>query len=174
MDSSSPLTTHLLSTILPPDYVDFIHDNFLHSQAPFQTFKRQALAQAQQGLEFLYPIVQPFIDRLLILMADNQGLVGLAVAVAVITAVLVVLNWVRRFAMWCAWMSMRIVMLTVLVAVGAYVWERGVFETSRALVVGGGKFMGYLSVLKNVWLDEYNRYEEQQAMGSARAGGPAR
>lgn len=156
--------------MLPPEAVEYIRTNFLSPHAPFQTYKRAALVYAQRGFDALYPLAQPIIDKLLVVMAENQGFVGLAVAVAVVTVMLMVLNWIRRLAMWCAWASVRVVMMSIAVAVGAYVWERGLFDTAQSLFVLGGKVMGYLAVLKNVWLDEYSKYEEQQTMSGTRGG----
>lgn len=65
---------------------------------------------------------------------------------------------------------MRVAMWGILVALAAWVWERGVWESVRDVVILGGKVGGYMAVLKEVWLSEYNKYEAQQGMGNKRSG----
>ncbi|KAF7559156.1 hypothetical protein G7046_g4992 [Stylonectria norvegica] len=163
MDAAS-LTTSLLAALLPPDLVDYIHTHLLHPHAPLQVFKRQAVLQSQRLLNAAYPIVRPLLDRLLALMADNQGVVGVAVSLAVLAVVVVVLNWVRRLLLWWTRLTMRVAFWAVVLAVAAWVWERGVFESLRDVTVVGSKVVGYLAVLKDVWVNEYHRYEAQQEM----------
>ncbi|KAF4983494.1 hypothetical protein FZEAL_1117 [Fusarium zealandicum] len=62
---------------------------------------------------------------------------------------------------------MRIATWAVLFALAAWIWERGVFESARDMAVAGGKVVGYLAVIKDVWLEEYNRYEAQQGVAGS-------
>ena len=49
-------------------------------------------------------------------------------------------------------------------------YQRGLYETTRDLVVIGGKIGGYLAVLKDVWMAEYERYSEAQNVGGPGVG----
>lgn len=166
MDSPS-LTTHLLSAFLPPELVDSIHTHLLHPHAPLQVLKRNAIIQAQRLFNAAYPVLQPLFERLLNVMAENQGLVGVIASLLVLATVLVVLNWIRRLLLWWTRLTLRIASWAAFVAVAAWVWDRGVFESARDVAVVGGKIVGYLALLKDVWVDEYNRYEAQQGMAGA-------
>lgn len=168
------LTTHFLKAFLPPDLVDYIDVNVLHPQGPVQAWKREAVTQAQRGFDTAYPLVQPLLDRLLRAMAENQGLVGIAVVLTVITVVLVVLNWIRRLMLWCTRLTLRVAFWGLLALVVSWAWERGPLQSMQDAVVVGSKIVGYLAALKNVWLSEYDRYEGQQNMAGARGRGSGR
>ncbi|KAH7170832.1 hypothetical protein EDB81DRAFT_181106 [Dactylonectria macrodidyma] len=168
MDSSSPsLTLHLLSAFLPADLVATINNHILDPSSPVQVLQRGAVAQLQHLLSAAYPVLQPLFERLLDAMAENQGLVGVIASLLVLATVLVVLNWIRRLLMWWTRLALRVASWAALVAIAAWVWDRGVFESARDVAVGGGKIVGYLAFLKDVWVDEYNRYEAQQGMAGA-------
>ncbi|KAK7426407.1 hypothetical protein QQZ08_007162 [Neonectria magnoliae] len=166
MESPS-LTTHLLSAFLPADLVDSIHTHVLHPHAPLQVLKRNAIIQAQRAFNAAWPLVQPLFERLLDAMAENQGLVGVIASLLVLATVLVVLNWIRRLLLWWTRLTLRIVSWAAVIAAAAWIWDRGVFTSARDVAVVGGKIVGYLALLKDVWVDEYNRYEAQQGMGGA-------
>ncbi|KAM5355757.1 hypothetical protein ACJ41O_002403 [Fusarium nematophilum] len=167
MDSPK-LATNLLSALLPPELVDSIHKHILHPRAPIQILARNVLAQVRHVLDTAAPLIEPLADRLLAAMADNQGLVGVVASLVVLATVLIVLNWIRRLLMWWTRLAMRIAMWAIVIALAAWIWERGVFESARDMAVVGGKVAGYLAVIKDVWLEEYNRYEAQQGMAGSR------
>ncbi|KFA75973.1 hypothetical protein S40288_05646 [Stachybotrys chartarum IBT 40288] len=172
MDSSMILPA--LQSLLPPEIVDAIETHVLHPRAPVQVLLGHVSQELQRALALLLPLVQPLVDRALALMAESQGLVGLVVSVLVVTVVFAVLSWVHRIVMFWTRVAMRLVFWTLLVAVGAWIWQRGVFESARDAVVVGGKIVGYMAVIKDVWVREYNRYEAQQTMAGRRGRGGSR
>lgn len=89
-------------------------------------------------------------------------------SLVVLATVVIILNWIRRLLMWWTRMAMRIATWAFLLALAAWIWERGVFESARDMAVMGGKIVGYLAVIKDVWLQEYDRYEAQQGMAGTR------
>lgn len=103
-------------------------------------------------------------------MAENQGVVGSAIGLLLLALAVIVLNWIRRIMLWWTRLTMRIATWAAVIALAAWVYERGVFESVKDVVVVGSKVGGYLAVLKEVWLDEYNKYEAQQGMGGRSAG----
>ena len=168
--ADASLINHLLRAFLPPDLVDTIDTHVLHPNSPLQTVKRQVVLQAQRALSALYPIIQPLLDKALILMAENQGVVGTAVTVFLLVLIVMVLNWIRRIVLWWTRFTFKIAIWGMMVALAAWVYERGVWESVRDVVVLGSKVGGYMAVLKKVWLDEYNKYEAQQGMRGKSSG----
>ncbi|RSL67437.1 hypothetical protein CEP54_003225 [Fusarium duplospermum] len=167
-DMESPtLTTSLLSALLPPDLVDSINKHVLHPRAPVQILLRHVLVQAQNLLDTAAPIIEPLFDRLMTAMAENQGLVGVIASLLVLATFLIILNWIRRLLMWWTRLAMRVATWAILFAIAAWVWERGVFESAKDMAIAGGKVAGYLAVIKDVWLEEYNKYEAQQGMAGS-------
>lgn len=159
------IVKQLLASFLPPNVVALIDTHILGPRSPLQIFKRQALAQARLGASSLIPLVQPVADRGMAVLAEHQGALDLLLPLATIVATLVVLNWIRRLVLWWTRLAMRAVLWAAVVALAAWVWNRGVLVSARDAAVVGAKVVGYMAVLKNVWLDEYKRYEGQQASG---------
>lgn len=168
------LTEHLLSALLPADFVDSIRAHVLHPRAPPQVLGRAFLAHAQNLLSAAYPVVQPLLERLLAAMAENQGLVGVMASLLVLGLLLVVLNWMRRLLLWWTRLTLRVFTYCAVAVFGFWVYDRGLLVSARDVAVVGGKVVGYLAVLRDVWVDEYNRYEAQQGMAGGRNGSPAR
>ncbi|RGP74356.1 hypothetical protein FLONG3_6135 [Fusarium longipes] len=168
---SSNMATHLLTALLPPELAESVQKHILHPRSPVQIVARNVLAQAQNVLDTVAPVLEPIFDRVMILLAENQGLVGVIASLLVLATVVIILNWIRRLLMWWTRMAMRIVTWAFMFALAAWIWERGVFESAKDMTVIGAKIVGYLTVIKDIWLQEYDRYEAQQGMAGTR--GPA-
>lgn len=165
MDAS--LTSRLLTELLPPDLAVSVRTHLLNPRAPFQIYKQALLTQINNTISSLMPYLQPIIDKLFAIIVENQGVTGFVVLLCLMTAVVVVLNWIRRLILWWTRLVMRMVFWSAVVVVLAWVWNRGVMESVKDGVVVGSKVMGYLAVLKDFWLQEYERYE---ARGEGRTG----
>ncbi|RGP61227.1 hypothetical protein FSPOR_10212 [Fusarium sporotrichioides] len=168
---SPNMATHLLTALLPPELAETVQKHILHPRSPVQIVARNVLVQVQKVIDTVTPILEPILDRVLILLAENQGLVGVIASLLVLATVVIILNWIRRLLMWWTRMAMRIVTWAFMFALAAWIWERGVFESARDMTVIGARIVGYLAVIKDVWLQEYDRYEAQQGMAGTR--GPA-
>ncbi|KAF5669221.1 hypothetical protein FHETE_4979 [Fusarium heterosporum] len=170
MPSMEPpsLATHLLTALLPPQLAESIQKHILHPRSPVQIVAHNVLTQAQNLLDATAPLLEPLFDRVMVILAENQGLVGVVASLAVLATVVIILNWIRRLLMWWTRMALRIVFWAFLAAIAAWVWERGVFESARDMAVISGKILGYGAAIKDVWLQEYDRYEAQQGMAGTR------
>ncbi|KAL7790989.1 hypothetical protein V8C37DRAFT_383099 [Trichoderma ceciliae] len=169
------LATQLLASLLPAEIMALIDTHVLDPQSAVQMLKRHALVQARRSADVLLPLLQPLIDRALSLLAEHQGALDMLVPLVVLITTLVVLNWIRKIILWWTRLAFKAVFWAAMVAMVAWVWNRGVLVSARDATVVGAKVLGYMAVLKNVWLDEYKRYEVQQASGrwddySARGG----
>ncbi|KAF4977903.1 hypothetical protein FDECE_18296 [Fusarium decemcellulare] len=165
MDSPPTLATSLLSALLPPELVDSINKHVLDPRSPVQIVARGVLSQARNVLDTAAPLLEPLADKLVAAMAENQGLVGVIASLLVLATVVIILNWIRRLLLWWTRLTIRVVTWAFLLALATWIWERGVFESVRDMAVAGGKVVGYMAVIKDIWLEEYSRYEAQQGMG---------
>lgn len=159
------LATQLLASLLPADIVALIDTHILSPQSPVQAVKRTALAQARRSADVVLPLLQPLFDRALALLAEHQGALDMLVPLAVLLATLIVLNWVRRIILWWTRLAFRAVFWAAFAALAAWVVNRGVVASARDAAVLGAKIVGYVAVLKDVWMAEYKRYEGQEASG---------
>ncbi|GAO17805.1 uncharacterized protein UV8b_02096 [Ustilaginoidea virens] len=169
MDAS--LSSRLLMELLPPHVATFAQQHLLNPRAPFQIYSQKAVSQLHVFLASLVPHVQPLLDRVAAAMVENQGVTGFVTLVLLMTAVVVVMNWIRRLVLWWTRLVMRVVFWTVVAAVLAWVWNRGVMESARDAVVLGAKVVGYLAVLKDFWMAEYKRYEASGSAGGRPSDG---
>ncbi|XEU97897.1 hypothetical protein FSHL1_003184 [Fusarium sambucinum] len=168
---SPNMATHLITALLPPELAESVQKHILHPRSPVQVLARNVLVQVQKVIDTAIPIIEPILDRVMILLAENQGLVGVIASLLVLATVVIILNWIRRLLMWWTRLAMRIVTWAFMFALAAWIWERGVFESAKDMTVIGARILGYLAVIKDVWLQEYDRYEAQQGMAGTR--GPA-
>ncbi|KOS19371.1 hypothetical protein ESCO_000959 [Escovopsis weberi] len=159
------LITQLLSSFLPPDLVALVEKNMLRPNSPGQVLYRHSALVLRRGCDAAVPLLRPVLDRALLVLAAHQSYVDAAVPLLLLVAVVMVMNWMRRLAVWCARLVLRATLWACVVALGAWVYRRGVLESARDAAVVGGKVAGYVAVLRDVWVDEYRRYEGAQATG---------
>lgn len=157
-----PSTMSALASILPPETVKYLQTYVLAPDSPGQLLLHRAGRAASGAASAAAPHVTPWVDALLGTMADNQGATGLVVALAVVTAVVVVMNWLRRLVMWWTRLAARIALWAVVALVVAAAWERGLARTTRDLVIASSTLAGYLASLRDVWVREYNHYDSQR------------
>lgn len=158
----------VLRSLLPPEAVDFIHKNALHPSSPPQVLRQHVVLGATRLFDALYPYVAPAVDATLAYLHESPELVSFGILLALLAATVVVLNWVRRVvAFWTA-LVLRVAFWAAVVAVLAAVVQRGVFETARDAVVVGGKVVGFAAAVKDVWISEYKRYEEETKLQGSR------
>lgn len=157
----------LLAGLLPPELAGPVRQHLLHPQSPLQTGGRHVIAYARAAAAAV-------ADLALGLAAENQGLAGGLALLALLTAVLVVAHWISRLVMWWTRFVLRLASWAVVVALAAWVWNRGPAASVRDAAVLVGRLLGYLTLLKDVWLQEYNRYEGQRRHETRGGGHGAR
>lgn len=162
-----PLTNQALSSLLPPEMIEYLRVHVLHPQSPVQTILREASEYAKRGVDAVLPLVLPLLDRVAAAVSENQGAAGLVLVAIVLTVVVVVLNWIRRLMMWWTRLVTRILYYAFLVAVASAVWQRGIFQTAEDVVVFASKLMGYAGAVKDIWINEYNHYESQRVASAS-------
>ncbi|KAH7328921.1 hypothetical protein B0I35DRAFT_404214 [Stachybotrys elegans] len=163
------LTLDFLQTLLPSELVDTLQTHVLQPEGPARVVKDRVVDAAWRAYDVLALLLQPLLDRVLQVMGERQDLVGLLAAVLLVTTLITVLTWVHRLIMWGTRMLMRMAFAGLLFAFVAWIWQRGVFESARDGAVLAGRIAGYMAVLKDVWIEEYNRYEAQQTMTKVHA-----
>lgn len=162
------MASYLVTSIFPPDIADFIKTHIIHPQSPFRTFTGHVLHYLQQLVATAAPIFDDLLSRAGFNIS-GANLSELIAVVVVVMTILAIVNAVRRMIMWWTRFAFRIAWWAVVLAVGAWVWEHGVFESAQDAVVLGGKVLGYAAGVKDVWMSEYQRYEQQQhSMGGGR------
>jgi hypothetical protein len=170
---NASITNRVLESLLPPDVAAFIKAHILDPRSPFQQIFSQLLFYLRQATILLTPILDRALSTVGIELSGANIASTIAIAACVLT-VLAVLDYVRRMVMWWTRFAFRIVFWAIAVGVAAWVWERGMMESAKDAVVVGGKLVGYAAGVKDVWMAEYERYEQQQHQSSMMGNGRGR
>jgi Nuclear pore assembly and biogenesis len=156
------LTYLLLQEILPEEYAAPIHNHIFHPHSPVQVFWRNAVLATQRAADIAYPLVRPAVDAASDYMAANPGLMSTAILLLAVVALLFVMRWVQRMVMFWVRLGTQVLFWAAAVVFIALVWQNGIYDTTRSLMVFGSKALGYLASVRDIWLREYHRYEAQQ------------
>lgn len=124
---------------------------------------------AQRAWWALYPALEPLVDRTLQAIQNSPDAVVLAFALTVLVVIIQVVFAIQRTMMWMTRLALRMVGWAIVVALVAVVWRRGPEVTIRDLVIVVSKITGYATVVKDIWVSEYNRYDAQ-TKGASLAG----
>lgn len=172
---SDSMIHHALRSLLPPETVEYIDAHALNPHSPLQVLLGRASAWTSRAVSAAAPVVAPLADRALSAVADNQGAAGLVAALAVVTAVVVIMNWIRRLVAWWTRLVLRLAFWALVALALAVAWERGPTRTAADAVALASRVAGYCAALRDVWVREYNHYESQR-VGAAgvRASPPHR
>lgn len=105
------------------------------------------------------PVVSPVAERLNQILVNSPDIVVLILVVLVFVLVIQVLAWIRRMVLWVTGLVIRLMFWAAVVAGVAWVYQRGPEATVRDGVVLVSKIAGYGASLRDVWLQEYQRYD---------------
>lgn len=161
--------------LLPRSLADIIRTHVIHPDSPFQIYGRQAIAGAQRGYhEIVLPRLEPLYHQAIGALSEAAGSDGPAAIIALLPLVLtgiaavMVVSFTMRLISWWTRLLTRLAFWAVILVFLLGVWERGPLQSVRDIVVVGGKLAGYGAAVREIWVREYNHYEEQ-TRSSARA-----
>jgi hypothetical protein len=129
----------------------------------------QFILQFRRGITLLTPFLNGLLAQAGIDL-NGANIAGVIAAGALILTVIAVLDYFRRMILWWTRFTFRIVFWAAILAVGAWVWERGLMDSMKDAAVLGGRVVGYASGVKDVWMSEYERYEQQQQQHTMMGG----
>lgn len=125
------------------------------------------------------PVLAPLLDRLTQALYSSPDIVVLGFFCLILVLVFQVLSWLRRALVFWTRIAFRMVFYAGLVALAASVWQRGLEASWSDAMAVGATLLKYGGWVKDVWMSEYQKYEQQgqQTRGgysSPRAGAGAR
>ncbi|KAI1840169.1 hypothetical protein JX265_006274 [Neoarthrinium moseri] len=158
-----------LDGVLPDQTLQFLSDHVLARETPFQATLRWAQSAVQRGAAAAWPVVQPVLARVSDVLSDSPDIVFVMTLVGIAFAALQIALWVHRVMMFWTRLVSRLLLWAVVAALLAAVWQRGPEAVLRDAVVLGSKAVGYATIVKNIWLAEYDKYDSQ-TKNSRKAG----
>lgn len=155
--------------LLPQPLADTIRTYILHPHSAFQIYGNQALILAQRGYyETLEPLWQRALDTAVNSSEGGGTLVAMLPLITFSVAAVMVVSFVMRLVSWWTRILSRIAFWAVVAVLLLAAWERGPLQSARDCVVVVGKIVGYGAAVRDIWVREYQHYEEQ-TRSSARA-----
>ncbi|KAK0730706.1 hypothetical protein B0H67DRAFT_463079, partial [Lasiosphaeris hirsuta] len=112
----------------------------------------------------MWPVVAPLVNRVGQALASSPDLVVLVVLITIVVLIVQILAYVQRIMMFWTRLAMRAIFWAGVAAVGAMVWQRGIEVSVRDAIVWGSKVLGFASGVKDVFVSEYQKYEEQERL----------
>ncbi|KAI1495865.1 hypothetical protein F5X99DRAFT_402222 [Biscogniauxia marginata] len=160
--------------ILPEQTLQVLHAHILpHASGTLQTVKTQLATTLQRTMTAVQPLLEPLFERALLALQNSPDVVVLAFVVAFIVLIFQVVAWVHRTMMFFTRLALRMVFWAVLAGVLAVAWQRGPEAVIRDVVVFVSKIAGYVTVVREIWWSEYQRYDAQtRSASTAGAGSP--
>jgi hypothetical protein len=119
------------------------------------------------------PVLGPVLDRLTRALYSSPDIVVLGFFCLVLVLVFQIMSWLRRALMFWTRIAFRMAFYAGLAAVAASVWQRGLEASWSDAVAIGGALFKYGGWVKDIWMNEYRKYEEQGQKGSGYSGAQA-
>ena len=146
---------------------DFIQEHVLQPDSAPATLKRQLLATAYKAFNTMSPIVLPLLNRLTQALYGSPDIVVIGFLLVALVLVFQILSWLRRALVFWTRIAFRMSLYAGLAALAASVWQRGLAASWEDAVAVGGALFKYGGWVKDFWMNEYRKYEQQ---GQARGG----
>lgn len=165
MDMGDMWLLDLLKDTLPPSSVEFLHTYALHPHSPLQIFKRNLFVLLNRAFNIVYPFLLPVFSRITMFLHTSPDIVFFLTVLTLLYTVWTVLGVVRRLMLFWVRILTMVLGWGMLVLVGAVMWQRGMEQSIRDIVTVVSKIVGYAEVVREVWVREYERYQEQERRG---------
>ncbi|KAM7190290.1 hypothetical protein V8F20_009797 [Naviculisporaceae sp. PSN 640] len=167
MDIPAQWAMRYLEDLLPPSSIEFLQSYILHPDSPFQSIRRTLTA----SLAGLYPIVALFVERITTAFFNSPDIVVIGSILVLLLLAIQILNWTRRVVISLTRLVFNLIFYAAVVAVVAWMYQRGLEASVRDAFVYGGRVYGYAVGIKDVFLREYERYVEEERRNTMRTGG---
>ncbi|KAH8675881.1 hypothetical protein BX600DRAFT_494307 [Xylariales sp. PMI_506] len=162
-----------LQGVLPEQTMQMLQDHVLAPQTPLQILRRTLGHYFHEATAALWPLLQPVFARIGDMLSDSPDIIFFAALVGIVAVALQIVLWVHRLLMFWTRLVTRALMWAAVAAVIAVIWQRGPEAAIRDVVVFVSKAVGYATIVKNIWLAEYQKYDAQ-TKNSGKMGGGSR
>ncbi|OIW35465.1 hypothetical protein CONLIGDRAFT_710648 [Coniochaeta ligniaria NRRL 30616] len=140
---------------------DFLQEYVLQPDSTVAVIKRQLTGTLQKALGMMAPVLGPVFDRLTQALYSSPDIVVLGFFCVILLLVFQILSWLRRALVFWTRIAFRMAFYAGLVALAASVWQRGLEASWADAVSIGGMLLKYGGWVKDTWMNEYRKYEQQ-------------
>ncbi|KAI0841014.1 hypothetical protein F5Y06DRAFT_235298 [Hypoxylon sp. FL0890] len=171
MDRGDSAILDALQGILPEQTLDLLQDHLQNPQTFLQALWRQTVLVTNKLSTVLSPLFAPLLARALQALHDSPDIVVLGFVLAAFVLVIQLIVWVHRTMMYVTRLAFRMLGWALVFALLAVVWRRGPEATIRDIVVFISKLAGYATLIKDIWLSEYKKFDAQTKRGGGAGAG---
>ncbi|KAI1124440.1 hypothetical protein F5Y10DRAFT_249469 [Nemania abortiva] len=173
-----------LQGILPEQTLQLLHDHVLHPSSTLRIISSHALFSMQRAAMLLQPVVSPIAERGVRMLQESPDVVFFGFLLALLFMAFQVMIWVQRTISFFTRLAFRAVLWMFIGLAVMAVWQRGPEAVAADIVVVVRKVVTYATIVKDIWLSEYQKYDAQTRasavgggrvpMGSGRSAGYTR
>ncbi|KAI1358748.1 hypothetical protein F5Y08DRAFT_321137 [Xylaria arbuscula] len=174
MTSDDGWIINALQDILPQQTLQLLNDHVLHPSSTLRQISSSLYLVAQRTGYVLQPLTDPLLERGARLLHDSPDIVFVGVILTLLFLAFQILLWVQRTISFFTRLAFRAVLWMALGLAIMAVWNRGPEAVIGDLVVISRRLVVYASMVKDIWLSEYQKYDAQTRAGAgagAFAGG---
>ncbi|KAI1142172.1 hypothetical protein F5Y05DRAFT_216723 [Hypoxylon sp. FL0543] len=171
MDQGDSVILDALQGILPEQTLELLQDHLQNPQTLLQSVWRQTVLVTNKLSIILSPLFAPLFARALQALNDSPDIVVLGFVLAAFFLVIQLIAWVHRTMMYMTRLAFRMLGWAFVIALLAIVWRRGPEATIRDIVVFVSKLAGYATLVKDIWLSEYKKFDAQTKRGGGATAG---
>ncbi|KAI1815200.1 hypothetical protein GGS20DRAFT_359499 [Poronia punctata] len=165
MDLDNTWVISALQGILPEQILRILHDHVLHPSSTVRIVSSQAVVGLQRMAVALQPLISPVMERGARALQDSSDFVFFGFLLAILFLAVQVMIWVQRTISFFTRLAFRAVLWTFMGLILMAAWQRGPEAVSRDIVVVATKLFGYATLIKDIWLREYQKYDAQTRTG---------
>lgn len=125
----------------------------------------------QRAALLLQPVVSPIAERGMRALQDSPDVVFFGFLLALFFMAFQILIWVQRTISFFTRLAFRAVLWMCIGLALMAVWQRGPEAVAGDLVVVARKLVGYATIVKDIWLSEYQKYDAQTRAGAGAGAG---
>ncbi|XDG09142.1 hypothetical protein ABKA04_008757 [Annulohypoxylon sp. FPYF3050] len=165
MEQGGSIIREALQGIVPEQALDAIQEHLQDPSTTVKTVWHHTSAVLNKVGTMLSPLFAPIFARAIQALYDSPDVVVLAFFLGTFVLMLQIVIWIHRTMMYMTRLAFRLMGWALFIALLAVVWRRGPEATIRDVVVFVSKMAGYATLVKDIWLSEYKKFDAQTKRG---------
>jgi hypothetical protein len=110
----------------------------------------------------MYSAITPLLDRVTQAIAGSPDAVVLVFLLGFVVFVVQLLSYLQRIMLFWTRLAFRAIFWSVVLALGAMVYQRGLEQSARDAAVLGRQALSFGVMLQEVFMREYRKYDDME------------
>lgn len=122
----------------------------------------------------MYAAITPLLDRATQAIAGSPDAVVLVFLLAFVVFVVQLLAYLQRIMLFWTRLALRMMFWSVILALGAIIYQRGWEQSARDATVLGKQALSFGTMIQEVFMREYRKYDDMEKAGRVASAGRRR